>query len=91
MKRLGIRSARVHVEMDYYLTGSVLAGTVESGVTEVRSSFDVESDETEEDILNVIRLAKRGCYAEKLVQTAVPIKSTLTLNGKEATDKLELG
>ncbi len=89
MKRLTINKARVHVEMDYYLSGSVLAGTVNSGVTEVRSEFDVSSDEPEEDIVNVIRLAKRGCFAERLVETAVPIKSTLRLNGKEATSRLE--
>ena len=45
MKKLTINKARVHVEMDYYLSGSVLAGTVNSGVTEVRSEFDVSSDE----------------------------------------------
>ena len=75
--------------MDYYLSGSVLAGTVTSGVTEVRSDFEVSSDADEEDIAYVIRLAKRGCFAERLVETAVPIKSTLTLNGKEATNLLE--
>lgn len=85
MKRLSIESASVHVEMDFFLTGSVLAGTVESGVSEVRSDFRVESDEPEADILEVIRLAKSGCFAEKLVQTAVPIRSTITLNGKPAT------
>jgi uncharacterized OsmC-like protein len=89
MRKLTINSARVHVEMDYYLSGSVLAGTVNSGVTEVRSQFDVSSDEPEEDIAYVIRLAKRGCFAERLVETAVPIKSTLILNGKEATSQLE--
>ena len=89
MRKLTIDSARVHVEMDYYLSGSVLAGTVNSGVTEVRSQFDVSSDEPEEDITYVIRLAKRGCFAERLVETSVPIKSTLKLNGKEATSLLE--
>ena len=89
MRKLTINSARVHVEMDYYLSGSVLAGTVNSGVIEVRSQFDVSSDEPEEDIAYVIRLAKRGCFAERLVETAVPIKSTLILNGKEATSQLE--
>ena len=88
MRKLTINSARVHVEMDYYLSGSVLVGTVNSGVTEVRSQFDVSSDEPEEDIAYVIRLAKRGCFAERLVETAVPMKSTLILNGKEATSHL---
>ena len=89
MKKLTIKEARVHVEMDFYLSGSVLAGTVESGVTEVRSDFDVSSDEPEEDVANIIRLAKRGCFAERLVETAVPMQSTLKLNGKEATALLE--
>ncbi len=78
----------MHVEMDYYLTGSVLAGTVESGVTRVRSDFEVDSDEAEEDVLYVIRLAKRGCFAERLVQTPVPIQSTLKLNGKDMSEAL---
>ena len=89
MRKIVIGKARVHVEMDYYLTGSVLAGTVSSGVTKVRSDFDVTADADEQDIAYVIRLAKRGCFAERLVETAVPIKSTLRLNGKEATDLLE--
>ena len=89
MRKVAINEARVHVEMDYYLSGSVLAGTVNSGVTEVRSEFEVSSDAPEEDIAYVIRLAKRGCFAERLVETAVPIKSALRLNGKEATDCLE--
>ncbi len=89
MRKLSIREARVHVEMDYYLSGSVLAGTVSSGVTEVRSEFEVSSDEAEEAIAEVVRLAKRGCFAERLVETAVPIKSALKLNGKEATSRLE--
>ncbi len=88
MKNLSIKSAKVHIEFDYYLTGSVLAGTVDSGVTEVRSDFEVESDESDEDILNVIRLAKRGCFAEKLVQSPVPMRSTLKLNGADATSSL---
>ena len=89
MKNLGIKSAKVSVEMKYFLTGSVLKGTVESGCTEVNTNFEVESDESDEDILNVIRLAKRGCFAENMVQTAVPLKSAYKLNGKEVEVALE--
>ena len=81
MKNLGIDGARVHVEMDYYLTGSVLQGTVESGCTEVRTHFQVESREPDEEILEIIRLAKRGCYAENMVRSAVPRESRYSLNG----------
>ena len=83
MRKIVIDEARVHVEMDYYLSGSVLAGTVTSGVTEVRSEFEVSSSAPEADIAYVVRLAKNGCFAERLVETAVPIKSTLTLNGRQ--------
>ena len=89
MKNLGIKSAKVNVEMKYFLIGSVLKGTVESGCTEVNTNFEVESDESDEDILNVIRLAKRGCFAENMVQTAVPLKSAYKLNGKEIEVALE--
>ena len=82
MKKLSIISAKVHVEMDYWLKGSVLRGTVQSGWNEVRTHFEVESDEDDEAVLEVIRLAKAGCYAESLVETAVPLHSTATLNGK---------
>ncbi len=84
MKKLGIGRARVRVETDYFLTGSVLRGTVRSGCTEVRTHFEVESDEPEEEVRAVIRLAKRGCFAENLIQAAVPVRSTYTLNGGEA-------
>ena len=55
--------ARVQVEMDYLLRVSVLAGTAESGATEVRSDFEVDSEEDENEILNNITHAKRGCFA----------------------------
>lgn len=75
--------------MDYWLGGSVKAGTVESGVTELRSHFEVESDESEEDILFIIKLAKQGCFAEKLVTTAVPIVSSVNFNGKDVSSEIE--
>ena len=83
MKEIGIKSAKVHVEMDYYLKGSVMDGTVENGITEVRSYFDVASDDPAENLVEVIQLAKKGCFAESLVKTAVPLKSICNLNGAE--------
>ena len=54
-----------------------------SGCRRVRTHFKVESSEAEEKILNIIRLAKQGCYAEQMIQTAVPLMSTVELNGKD--------
>ena len=83
MKEIGIDSAKVHVEMDYYLKGSVMDGTVENGITEVRSYFDVQSDHSTEELIEVIQLAKKGCFAESLVKTDVPLNSICSLNGSE--------
>ena len=81
MRKVGITSAKVHVELDYYLKGSVKQGTVENKVTEVRSDVTVESKDPESDVLEIIRIAKQGCFAENLVKNAVPLKSSCLLNG----------
>ncbi len=75
--------------MDCFQGGSVLQGTVVSGCSEVRSFFELESDEPEEKIRLLIRNAQRGCFAENRVQAAVPLKSVIKLNGKPITVPLD--
>ncbi|MFQ5915357.1 MAG: OsmC family protein [Nitrospinota bacterium] len=87
--KLPLKSAKVHVESDIFLGGSVLKGTVFSGFSEVRTHFELESDAPEEKLKSLVRNAKRGCFAENMVQTAVPLKSKYTVNGKEV--EVELG
>lgn len=82
MRKLVIDRAECRIEIDYYLRGSVLAGTVEAGATGCRSHFVVDSPESPDDLENVIRLAKQGCYAERLVETAVTVESTYEVNGQ---------
>jgi hypothetical protein len=85
MLKKTVNKARVRCEFDFFLDGSVLADTVNSGVTEFRSFLEIESPESEEDVARLIRTAKRGCYAEQLVQTPVPLVSSYTLNGRSIT------
>ena len=49
----------------------------------MRSDFTVESKDPDSDVLEIIRIAKQGCFAENLVKNAVPLKSSCLLNGKE--------
>ncbi len=49
----------------------------------MRTHFELESDEAQEDLLKLIRNAKRGCFAENMVHTAVPVKSTYKVNGED--------
>ena len=81
MMKVEIKSASCRVEMDYFLKGSVLKGTVDSGCTETRTFFRVESDAPADKIALLIRNAKQRCYAERMIQSAVPLKSEVELNG----------
>lgn len=82
MKKVDIGQAACEVEMDWYLRGSVLRGNVTSGCTAVRTHFEVESNDDREAVIEVIKLAKQGCYMENMVQTAVPVESDVQLNGE---------
>lgn len=82
MMKIEYKSSQVRVEMDYLLSGSVLAGTVKSECLETRTFFTVESDAPEERVLALIKNAKQGCFAESMIQAAVPLKSEIKLNGK---------
>lgn len=83
MLKKTIDSAECTVEFDWYLQGSVLRGTVDAGASECRTHFVIDSPESEEDILRIIKLAKRGCFAEQMVQSSVPLISTYVINGKQ--------
>jgi len=82
MMKLKFKQASCRVEMDYFLKGSVLKGTVESGCTETRVLLRVETDEKNQDQVDkLIRNAKRGCFAESMIRASVPLKSQIEVNG----------
>ena len=91
MLKKTIDRAECTVALDWFLEGSVLRGTVNAGATECRTHFIIDSPETDEDILKIVRLAKRGCFAERMVQTAVPFVSTYTINDRDIQVSLEDG
>ena len=82
MLRKTVTAASATVEFDLYLGGSVIAGTVAAGATEVRTQLTIESPEPEAEVARIIRLAKQGCFAEQMVQKATPIIGTYVVNGR---------
>ena len=82
MTKTRIASARVRVTIHWYLHGSVIKGTVESGCKEVRTNLEVTSDDQPEKIRHVVRCAKKGCFAEQMVVRPTPLTSTITINGE---------
>lgn len=81
MMKKQIDRADCRCEFDYYNDGSVLAGTVRSGVRDFRTHLEIDSPEPPEVIAQIIRLAKRGCFAEQMITHATPISSTYLVNG----------
>lgn len=82
MKKQVVR-AECDVEFDWFLYGSVLEGTVRSGASACRTIFRIDSPEARDVILKIIRLAKQGCFAEQMVQAAVPLTSLYEVNGEQ--------
>lgn len=81
MKKLTINNAECTFYMDVYVRGSVLRGDIEAGATGCRCHLTIDSPESQDDLEDVIRLAKRGCYAEQILARATPIHSTYEVNG----------
>ena len=82
MTKTRITKAKVRVIIQWYLKGSVLKGTVESGCTEVQTHLEVESDDDPVKIRHVVKCAKQGCFAEQMVVKPVPLVSTMKINGE---------
>jgi uncharacterized OsmC-like protein len=89
MTRTLIKGARARCEFDFHQSGSVLKGTVDCAVTAFRTHLEIDSDEPAERIAHVIRLAKKSCFAEQLVKTAVPLTSTFAVNGESQRISLD--
>ena len=88
MMKIKLDAASVRVEMDYFRSGSVLRGDIKSGCREVRTFFEIKSSAPEGDLCKLIRNAKGGCFAENMVQTAVPLKNIIIVNGKELNARM---
>ena len=82
MTKTRIAKARVRVLIHWYLKGSVIKGTVESGCKEVETHLEVESDDDAERVRHVVRCAKKGCFAEQMVVKPVPLTGSIRINGQ---------
>jgi len=82
MTKTHVAKARVRVVIHWYLEGSVIKGTVDSGCKEVQTHLEVESDDDPGKIRNVVRLSKKGCFAEQMVVRPTPLTSTISINGQ---------
>ena len=85
MKKVDYQRAECDVELDLGVSGSVLRGDVQAACHGARTVLRVESDADPAAILEVVTLAKRGCFGEAMIREPVTIGSTIFING-EAVD-----
>jgi hypothetical protein len=82
MMKLKVTKASCKVRFRKLLGGSVLKGTVFNRWDGVDTHLAIESDEAPEKLAHLIKNAKNGCFAEGLITQAVPLNSTIEVNGK---------
>jgi hypothetical protein len=85
MLKKTISHASCRCEFDFMLTGAVIKDTNRAIIKGFRTHLEIESPEPEEVVLKIVRAAKRGCYAEQLIEHSMPIESTYVLNGRSGT------
>jgi hypothetical protein len=64
------------------VSGSVLRGDVQAACHGARTVLRVDSDADPAAILEVVTLAKRGCFGEAMLSQPVTIGSTIFINGE---------
>ena len=69
--------------MNLTMRGSVKAGTVDAGSDSIDTVFVIESEGDSEKVKEVLRLARQGCWARRMLEQPTKFNDTLMLNGKE--------
>jgi len=82
MMKLPIRNLRVRVGAEYHRAGSVLAGTATAGCDSIRTNVQLDSEEPEERIAELIRVAENSCYTIGALRNPVPCELAVELNGR---------
>jgi hypothetical protein len=83
MMKMTVTKASCKVRFRKLLGGSVLKGTVFNRWDGVDTHLSIESGESAGKIAHLLRNAKNGCFAEGLITQAVPLNSTIEVNGKD--------
>ena len=82
MLKLKISKVRVKVRITFWGGGSVLAETVSTKCSEVKTHLEIESDEDPKKIAKLARVAEAGCYVIQTIRHPSPVNYEVTLNGQ---------
>jgi hypothetical protein len=82
MMKLAIRNLRVKVGAEYHRAGSILARTATAGCDAIRTSVQLDSDEPEDRVADLMRVAENSCYTIGALRNPVPCELAVELNGR---------
>jgi len=82
MMKLAINNLHVKVSARYHRAGSILAGTATAGCDSIRTDVQLESEESEDRIADLIRVAENSCYTIGALREPVPTELGVVLNGR---------
>lgn len=82
-RKLIIRNDKVRVTAHFHEQGSVLRGDAEGFCDGFEVEISIDSDETREQISDLIRLARQMCFTEKALIGSTPLEVKQLLNGQE--------
>ena len=82
MMKMTVTKASCKVRFRKFLGGSVLKGTVYNRWDGVDTNLAIDCDAPPDRVAHLLKNAKAGCFAEGLITQAVPLNSTIEVNGK---------
>lgn len=80
--KLELNAVRVDQVIRFFRKGSILGGTIHSGSLGLEVQVDVESDEPEDRIARLVRVAQESCFTHGALAGPVPVETHLRLNGR---------
>lgn len=81
-KKLNIRNERVKVTAHFHEQGSVLRGDAEGFCDGFEVEISLDTEESDDQIDLLIRLARQMCFTEKALMGSVQVRVTQLVNGK---------
>ena len=76
-----IDKARMHIEVNWRITGSVFQQTRAADVRSVETHLQIDSDSDPQLVAAAIRNARGGCFAGQAIKNPVDLIETAVLNG----------
>ena len=76
-----IDKARMHIEVNWRITGSVFQQTRAADVRSVETHLQIDSDSDPKLVAAALRNARGGCFAGQAIKNPVDLIETAVLNG----------